>query len=67
MLFSKSDEAAFKKQYVIQFMATYQAVTYQNNCAKGWANHSQVMPIEDAETLANEAWDQLVKTIGVSE
>jgi len=65
MLFSSSDETDFKKRFVIQFLASYQAVTYQNNCTNGW-KRPQTMLVEDAETLADDAWKQWVEINGIT-
>jgi len=49
----------FVGQYVAQFLAAFAAVTYVDNCQRGWPSRDQ--PVEDAECLAEEAWEQLQK------
>ncbi len=63
-LFCKADEQSFKQQFAIQWLAAHEAVNYQNNCSRGWKNHT--MPVEDAEYLAGNAWDMWVETNGIS-
>lgn len=53
-------EADFKAMYVTQFLATYMATRYDQDCLEGHVgkpcNHQ---PVSDAVFLANCAWDQI--------
>jgi hypothetical protein len=53
------DRKEFIQSYMGVFLASYAALNYDNNCQRGWTNHEQ--PVEDAECLAQEAWEQLEK------
>lgn len=62
-LFRFDDETTFKRQYAIQFLASLDAVNYQDNCRRGWKTHKPA--VEDAEHLADKAWDEWKETIGL--
>lgn len=62
-LFAATDEFQFKRDYVIQFLASHDAVEFQENCHRGWKNHSPA--VEDAATLADYAWNAWKNTIGL--
>jgi hypothetical protein len=64
-LFDRSDRKEFKKAFAIAWLAAYEANEYTNNCHRGWKNHA--MPVEDAECLADRAWDQWVDVNGVND
>lgn len=64
-LFSESDEQQFKQQFAIQWLAAIEAVDYQRNCQQGWKGHRP--PVEDAQYLANMAWEEWKETIGVNQ
>jgi hypothetical protein len=56
----------FVATYVASFLAGVAAVSYSDNCIRGWKNVGQ-QPVEDAEFLALQAWDEMVKQgIGVT-
>ena len=57
-LFGHDDEREFKRQFVIHFLAAYEAETYEKNCQNGWKT-SGTFAVEDAQILANEAWESL--------
>lgn len=61
-LFCKADEQVFKQQFAIQWLAAHEAVQYQSNCYAGWAK----LPVEDAQFLAEKAWDMWAEVNGVS-
>lgn len=63
-LFCKADATEFKRQFAIQWLAAHEAIEYLNNCSRGWKNH--VMAVEDAEFLAEKAWDTWVEVNGVA-
>jgi hypothetical protein len=50
-------EATFKRQFAIQWLAAIEAVNYQDNCHRGWKDHSP--PVEDAYSLADSVWSAL--------
>ena len=54
-LFRPSDEIEFKKQFVIQFLASHQALHYQDNLKNGFGCPKRT-EMEDVETLAEDAW-----------
>lgn len=62
-LFRAADEKQFKRLYVIQFLACRDAVNFEKNCALGWRHHK--LQIEDAQCLADMAWQEWMNTIGV--
>lgn len=62
-MFKITDELEFKKAFAINFMAAKEAVDYQNNCTNGWTGHT--VAVEDAEYMADRAWDNWVESIGV--
>ncbi len=53
-------EVTFKRQFVIQWLAAIEAVNYQENCYRGWKDHSP--PVEDAYSLADSVWTALEQT-----
>lgn len=54
------DEKQFKALYVTQFLASYMASRYDDDCMNGHPNKPyDHQPIEDAVFLANCAWEQL--------
>ena len=62
-LFTPDDEREFKRQFVIKFLAAYEAESYDQNCRTGWkARHT--MAVEDAQNLAEEAWRNWVEVVG---
>lgn len=62
-IFTKEDEIAFKKAYIINFLAAYDVQHYQENCYRGWKNRNGP-PVEDAKCMADYAWDQWVELVG---
>jgi hypothetical protein len=48
----------FIQQYIVQFMASYAAVNYADACCMGAFGH--LHRSEDAERLAEKAWDDYV-------
>lgn len=54
------DKVAFKTAYMAQFLATYMAINYDNDCMDGHErNRHDNQPVEDASYLANLAWEQI--------
>lgn len=45
--------------YIVQFLASYAAGKYDHNCLMGWPDTTKSQPVEDAEILAEGAWEQL--------
>lgn len=62
-LFRYDDEMMFKRTFAIQFMASLDAVNYQDNCYRGWKGHKPA--VEDAKHLAEKAWEEWKETIGL--
>lgn len=63
-LFTQADERDFKRQFVLNFLASYEVENYQDNCHRGWLKDRK-MPVEDAAFLAKQAWRDWVEIIGV--
>ena len=63
--FEPHHESEFKRNFITQFLAAKEAINYQDNCYKGWKGHK--LGVEDAEFLANKAWEEWVETIGFQE
>jgi hypothetical protein len=57
-LFGMGDEREFKRQFAVQFLASWTAVHYTEYCAQGMQETLATPPVEDAEYLAGKAWDQ---------
>jgi hypothetical protein len=57
-------EAEFKSQYIATFLASYMAGRYDSDCMNG--THGTRQPVEDANFLANEAWEEVQKQSGIS-
>jgi hypothetical protein len=53
------NETQFKTQYIAQFLASYAAVNYADACSNG--DFTSLFPVEDAEQLAEDAWQQYVE------
>lgn len=58
VLFRLDDEVEFKRQFVIQFLASYQGANYHRDTIKGG-------PVRNARALADDAWTKWTKEIGV--
>lgn len=60
------DEKAFKTAYIANFLSSYMAINYDNDCMNGHPGRRyENQPVEDAVHLAGCAWNTLVETIGV--
>ena len=57
-LFGIRDEREFKRQFAVQFLASWAAVHYTEYCARGMQETLATPPVEDAEYLAQKAWEQ---------
>lgn len=58
-------ETEFKTQYIATFLASYSAWRYERDCMEGHpGKHYANQPVEDANHLANEAWKNIVETLG---
>lgn len=55
-------ETEFKATYVATFLASYMASRYERDCANG--THGAPQPVEDANFLANEAWNEIKGRLG---
>lgn len=62
-LFSTDHEENFQRQFISQFLATHAAINYERYCNEGWESYDA--PIEDAESLASDAWVKVVQELGV--
>ena len=55
------DEKQFKTAYVAQFLASYMAQRYDQDCLEGHPGEPYAhQPVEDALHLAECAWERLV-------
>lgn len=61
-MLTDKDEREFKLNYMAAFLGGYAAVHYIEQCQNGWKDKNW-QPVEDAETLANKAWERLQETI----
>lgn len=58
------DEKQFKTSYVAQFLASYMASRYDEDCMNGHVGKPyENQPITDAVFLANCAWEQIKKEV----
>ena len=64
-LFTAADEREFKRKFVIQFIASLEAVNYVNNCRKRRTNEHR-LAIHDAPWLADQAWQVWKQEHGLS-
>lgn len=54
------DEMIFKTTYMANFLATYMAINYDNDCMDGHErNRHDNQPVDDASYCANLAWEQI--------
>jgi hypothetical protein len=52
------DEKSFKANFITTFLATWVANNYDECCMRGQHERLSDPPVEDAEFLANEAWNR---------
>ncbi len=55
-LFGLGDEMAFRRQFAVQFLASYAATHFNDLCANGRQDSLERLPVEDAEYLSGTAW-----------
>jgi hypothetical protein len=55
-LFAMEDELVFRRQFAIQFLASYAATHFNDLCANGRQDNLDRLPVEDAEYLSGTAW-----------
>jgi hypothetical protein len=53
------NEATFKEQYIVTFLATWAATHYDAYCAAGKQEDLADPPIEDARFLADQTWNHM--------
>ena len=51
------DELHFKRQFAIQFLASWAATNFREYCARGMCDELETPPVAEAEYLAQKAWD----------
>lgn len=61
-LFGMGDELEFRKQFAVQFLASWAAVHYTEYCGRGMQDVLATPPVEDAEYLSQKAWEQWCAT-----
>ena len=57
------DEEEFKDLFVVQFLASWAANNYDDACRRGEHKKLERMPVEDAEYLADKAWERYEEEI----
>lgn len=56
---STMTEENFKNQFICQFLATWCATHYDEYCSHGLHDRLENPPVEDAEFLAQKAWERI--------
>lgn len=57
-LFGMGDEIKFKRQFAVQFLASWAATHYTEYCGRGMQDVLATPPVEEAEYLSQKAWVQ---------
>ncbi len=57
----KLDEKVFKSQFIASFLASWVAQNFTDSCMRGQHKKLEQPPVEDAEFLAQKAWEHWVK------
>ena len=58
-------EGTFKTRYIAAFLGAYMATRYERDCMEGHIGQPYAnQPVEDANHLANEAWETIKKRLG---
>ena len=55
------EKGQFVQQFVVTFLAARVAQGYDDACVRGMSDCRHLMVVEDAESLAENAWDQGVR------
>jgi len=60
------DKSLFIATYVTNFLSSYMANEYADQCSRGWplmrpSDNVTTQPIDDAYSLAEDAWIQIVE------
>lgn len=64
-LFGPEDELEFKRRFAIEFLAAYVVSRFSECCSNNSHDILSEPPVEDAEFLAEKAWEYWVKVIGL--
>jgi hypothetical protein len=62
-LFGLGDEMSFRRQFAVQFLASYAAANFNALCANGHQDTLERLPVEDAEYLSGTAWRHWCETM----
>ena len=62
-LFGLGDEMEFRRQFAVQFLASYAATHFNDYCANNLHSSLEHLPVEDAEYLSGTAWRHWCYTI----
>jgi hypothetical protein len=57
----EKEETTFKQQFINTFIASWVAENYDDACLYGEHERIEHPPVEDAKTLANDAWKEWSK------
>jgi hypothetical protein len=55
-LFGFGDEMEFRRQFAVQFLASYAAAHFDDYCANSLHSSLEHLPVEDAEYLSGTTW-----------
>lgn len=55
------EEKEFKNSYISTFVATWTAINYEDYCIRNMHSELENPPFEDAEYLADKAWENYSK------
>lgn len=62
-LFGLGDEMSFRRQFAVQFIASYAATHFNDYCAKNLHSSLEHLPVEDAAYLSGTAWRHWCETM----
>ena len=54
----------FIEQYKVTFLATWAAKNYEDYCMRGIQEQLETPPVEDAQFLAEAAWEEMKSILG---
>lgn len=60
----KISEKEFKTQFISNFLSTWVANNYDDACRRNDHGMLNTPPVEDADFLANKAWEHWIEIMG---